>query len=64
MKVMIGCMVETSCAVTAAAQLSPVMDFADLDGNILITNDPFKGVTVDGGKLILPDAPGLGLTVV
>ena len=62
MKVMIGCMVETSCAVTAAAQLSPVMDFADLDGNILITNDPFRGVTVDGGKLVLPDAPGLGLT--
>jgi len=63
MQVMIGCMVETSCAVTAAAQLSPAMDFADLDGNILITNDPFKGVTVKNGQLILPDAPGLGLTV-
>lgn len=62
LKVMVGCMTETSCAVTAAAQLSPAVDFADLDGNLLITNDPFKGVGLNNGKLILPDAPGLGLT--
>lgn len=61
MRVMVGCMTETSCAVTAAAHLSPLADFADLDGNLLISNDRFRGVTVQGGRLILPDAPGLGL---
>jgi L-alanine-DL-glutamate epimerase-like enolase superfamily enzyme len=61
MKVMIGCMVSTSCTVTAAAQLSPLVDYADLDGNLLISNDPYVGVTVRNGKLILPDRPGLGL---
>lgn len=64
MKVMIGCMTETSCAISAAAQLSPAVDFADLDGNLLITNDRFSGVTVEGGRLILRDRPGLGLTLV
>ena len=62
MKVMIGCMVSSSCSVTAAAQLSPLVDYADLDGNLLISNDPFIGVTVKNGKLILPKGPGLGLT--
>lgn len=61
MKVMIGCMTETSCAVSAAAQLSPAVDFADLDGNLLISNDRFSGVQVVGGKLTLADKPGLGL---
>ncbi len=61
MKVMMGCMTETSCAVTAAAHLSPAVDFADLDGNLLIANDLFDGVTVQSGKLILPNRPGLGL---
>lgn len=61
MKVMIGCMTETSCAVSAAAQLSPAVDFADLDGNLLIKNDRFSGVTVEKGKLTLPDRPGIGL---
>ena len=61
MRVMLGCMTETSCAVTAAAQLSPLADFADLDGNLLISNDRFRGMTVEGGRIILPDAPGLGL---
>ena len=63
MKVMIGCMTETSCAVTAAAQLSPLVDFADLDGNLLISNDRFSGVTVTGGKLTLPSRPGIGLSL-
>lgn len=63
MKVMLGCMTETSCAVTAAAQLSPGIDFADLDGNLLISNDRFRGVTLSkDGRLILPEGPGLGLT--
>ena len=63
MKVMIGCMTETSCAVSAAAQLSPAVDFADLDGNLLIANDRFKGMTVEKGRITLNDEPGLGLTL-
>ena len=61
LKVMLGCMTETSCAVTAAAQLAPVADFCDLDGNLLISNDLFTGVTVVNGKLTLPDTPGIGV---
>ncbi len=61
MKVMIGCMTETSCAVSAAAQLSPLADWADLDGNLLIDNDVFEGVTIIDGKIILPDRPGIGI---
>jgi len=61
MKTMIGCMVSSSCTITAAAHLSPLVDYADLDGHLLIANDPFVGVNVDKGKLILPDTPGLGL---
>ena len=61
MKVMVGCMTETSCAVSAAAQFSPYVDFADLDGNLLIANDRFDGVKVVGGKLTLPDRPGIGV---
>lgn len=61
MKVMVGCMTETSCACTAAAQLAPAADFCDIDGNLLITNDLFKGMTVCDGQMMLPDAPGLGL---
>ena len=63
MKVMIGCMTETSCAVSAAAQLSPAVDFADLDGNLLISNDRFEGVKVIDGKLTLPEEPGIGVTL-
>jgi L-Ala-D/L-Glu epimerase len=62
MKVMIGCMTETSCAVTAAAQLSPLVDWADLDGNLLIDNDLYEGLKVRDGKIILPDLPGIGIT--
>ena len=61
MRVMLGCMTETSCAVSAAAQLSPIADFADLDGNLLITNDLFKGMEVIDGKVTLSDRPGIGL---
>lgn len=63
MKVMIGCMTETSCAVTAAANLSPVVDYADLDGNLLIANDRFTGMTVENGKITLHDIPGIGITL-
>src|SRR6185295_14195370 len=62
LKVMLGCMVSSSVTVTAAAHLSPLVDYADLDGNLLISNDPFHGVRVEKGKLILPKGAGLGLT--
>ena len=61
MKVMLGCMVSSSCSVTAAAHLSPLVDYADLDGNLLVANDPWLGVRVEKGRLILPKGPGLGL---
>lgn len=61
MRVMVGCMTETSCACSAAAQFSPVVDFADLDGNLLIANDRFEGMIVVDGKITLPDRPGIGV---
>ena len=63
MKVMLGCMISSSCSVTAAAHLSPLVDYPDLDGNLLIANDPYEGVKVRKGKLILPSGPGLGLKI-
>jgi L-Ala-D/L-Glu epimerase len=63
MKVMLGCMISSSCSCTAAAHLSPLVDYADLDGFLLISNDPFTGVTVEKGKIVLPSGPGLGLKV-
>ena len=64
MKVMVGCMTVTSCAVSAAAQLFPVVDFADLDGNLLISNDRFKGMEVINGKITLNDLPGIGVDLI
>lgn len=61
MGVMIGCMTETSCAVSAAAQLAPAADFCDLDGNLLISNDRFSGMEVKDGHIVLPDRPGIGI---
>lgn len=61
MRVMVGCMTETSCGISAAAQFSPAVDFADLDGNLLIANDRFLGVEVVKGKIVLPDLPGIGI---
>lgn len=61
MRVMVGCMTETSCAVSAAAQLAPAADFCDLDGNLLITNDLFTGMQVIDGHIVLPDRPGIGI---
>jgi len=62
LKTMLGCMIATSVNITAAAHLSPLVDYADLDGNLLVKNDPYRGVTVDHGKLVLPKGPGLGVT--
>ncbi len=61
LNVMLGCMIESSLGITAAAHLTPLVDYADLDGNLLITNDPYTGVTLDKGKLILPNRPGIGV---
>lgn len=62
MKVMIGCMTETSCAISAASQLSSGLDFADLDGALLIGNDCFNGASLQNGKIIVSDKPGIGVT--
>lgn len=64
MKVMLGCMTETSCAISAAAQLAPLVDWADLDGALLISNDLFDGMYVKNGKCILPDRPGIGIETI
>ncbi|SHE78808.1 L-alanine-DL-glutamate epimerase [Mariniphaga anaerophila] len=61
MRVMIGCMTETSCAISAAAQLSPQAEWADLDGNLLISNDPYEGIKIDNGKIELAEKPGIGI---
>lgn len=63
MKVMLGCMTETSCAISAAAQLSPVVDWADLDGALLIANDVYTGMEVRKGKVILNAEPGIGISI-
>jgi L-alanine-DL-glutamate epimerase-like enolase superfamily enzyme len=62
MKVMLGCMTETSCAISAASHLSPMVDFADLDGALLISNDLFRGTRIVDGKVTLADTPGIGVT--
>jgi len=64
MKVMLGCMTETSCAVTAAAQLAPLVDWADLDGNLLIANDRFDGIRIVDGKVTIPERPGIGVELI
>lgn len=60
LKIMIGCMTETSCAVTAAENISGIADYIDLDGNLLINNDPFDGTKVENGRLKRSKYPGLG----
>jgi len=62
MKIMLGCMIESSIGISAAAHLSPLVDWADLDGNLLLREDPYQGVEVEKGKLILNDNPGLGIS--
>ena len=61
MMVMLGCMVETSLGISAAAQISGLVDFVDLDGPLLLADDPFGGLDFDKGRILLPDAPGLGV---
>ncbi len=61
LQVMLGCMIESSVALTAAAHLAPLVDFADLDGYLHLANDPFEGMTMERGRLTIPDRPGLGV---
>jgi L-alanine-DL-glutamate epimerase-like enolase superfamily enzyme len=61
LKIMLGCMVESAILSTAAAQLSPLVDWADLDGPFLVAEDPFAGLTYAEGKIVLPDRAGLGV---
>lgn len=62
MKVMAGCMIETSLGISAIAQLAPLLDAADFDGAALLAEDPYRGATISGGNISLPSAPGLGVT--
>ena len=62
MQIMLSCMVESSVGVTAAAHLAPLCDYADLDGPLLIKNDPYRGLCYAGAKMTLPDTPGLGVS--
>ena len=61
LKIMLGCMIESSIAISAAAHLAPYVDWADLDGNLLLKEDPFTGVKVEQGKFVFSDKPGLGI---
>lgn len=61
LQTMIGCMMESSLAITAAAHISPLMDYADLDSGLLMANDPFTGVRIDRGTMLLPEGAGLGV---
>ena len=61
LKVMLGCMTETSCAISAASQLAPLSDWADLDGALLISNDIYSGMTVLDGRIVLSESPGIGI---
>lgn len=60
-KTLVGCMMETSLSLTAAAHISPLMDYADLDSGLLLIRDPYVGMTIDRGRMTLPEAPGLGV---
>ena len=62
MLVMVGCMIETSLGITAAAHFAPLLDYADLDGAALLADDPYRGATIHGGVFSIPSGPGLGVT--
>lgn len=64
LKIMLGCMIESALGITAAAHLAPLVDWADLDGNLLLKDDPYRGVQTRGGKMFLPEAAGLGVEAI
>jgi L-alanine-DL-glutamate epimerase-like enolase superfamily enzyme len=61
MRVMLGCMVEASLGIAAASQVSGLVDYVDLDGALLLADDPFEGLEYEGAKIMVPDRPGLGV---
>ena len=61
LSVMLGCMLETTLGIAAAAHVAPLVDYADLDGAALLAHDPFTGPHLDGGRIVLGDGPGLGV---
>jgi L-alanine-DL-glutamate epimerase-like enolase superfamily enzyme len=61
MKIMLGCMVESQISATAAAHISPLVDWADIDGPFLTKDDPYTGITYERGKIVLPGGNGLGV---
>ena len=61
MKIMLGCMIESSVAISAAAHIAPLVDYIDLDGSLLLANDPYDSVKIKNGKIVLSDLPGLGI---
>lgn len=61
MKILLGCMTETSCAISAASQISSLVDWTDLDGALLISNDCFDGAKLSDGRIVPPDRPGIGV---
>ncbi|HKC23424.1 MAG TPA: dipeptide epimerase [Thermoanaerobaculia bacterium] len=63
LSLMLGCMIESSLGIASGVAVAPLFDFLDLDGNLLISNDPFKGLTITDGRWRLPDAPGLGVVM-
>lgn len=62
LQIMLGCMIESSLAITAASHLASLVDYLDLDGNLLVSNDPFQGMILEKGYLRVPETPGLGAT--
>ena len=64
LKILLGCMVESSLGIAAALAIAPLVDWIDLDGSLLVANDPFAGLVLDGGRLLLPEGPGLGVAPV
>lgn len=62
LSVMLGCMTETSCAISAASQLAPLADWVDLDGALLISNDLYTGMGIKDGRIVLPKGPGIGIS--
>lgn len=61
LKILLGCMIESSLGIATALAIAPLVDWIDLDGSLLIANDPFKGLKLNGGRLLLPEGPGFGV---
>jgi len=63
MQVMVGCMTESSVGISAVAQLLPLLDYVDMDGAMLLSNDPAEGVKLTDGKAVFPNRPGTGVAL-